>query len=125
MKLETIVYDKFKKIIPQDSLENIIFADVEDTSYEIFFYTWLANGDCKQCYELTAEGSLNENTLENIFKEIYRAIKTDKQYIADKRNIFTFKISKNNGIELYVKHYDKTTKIYNIKKEWKKKFIEN
>lgn len=125
MKLETIVYDKFKKIMPQDSLENIIFADVEDTSYEIFFYTWLTNGDCMQCYELTAEGSLNENTLENIFEEIYRAIKTDKQYIADKRNIFTFKISKNNGIELYVEHYDKTTKMYTIKKEWKKKFIEN
>ena len=38
MKIETLVFDNLKKMIPADASKTILFAGVADTNYELFFY---------------------------------------------------------------------------------------
>ena len=122
MKIETLVFDSLRKIIPKDASKTILFANVTDTSYELFFYSLFDDGIFKQCYTLAEDGILDAHLLDMTFAEIAEQIRTDKKYKSDSKNIFTF-IVDENGICLKVDHYSADARIYKIKKDWKEKYI--
>lgn len=120
MKLETLIYNNIKKVIPRESIKTVVYANISDTSYEIFFYClWPQNG-YRQCYDLAEAGVLDAYLLDTTFAEIARVIKADKIYSAKSNNLFTF-IVDAVGVKLTVEHFDKDTQIYRMKKEWKEK----
>lgn len=120
MKIETLFFDKLKSIIPERSKKNIFFFSVSNTSYEAFFYSYIDDIPV-QCYKLTEQGKLDERELDIVFEDVVKTFKDLKHYHKDKKNIITVIISKA-GITLDIEYYDKTSRIYEIKKDWKEKY---
>lgn len=82
MKLETLVYDKLKRVIPEKASKTVVYADVCLTSYELFFYCLLPRRGYGQCYELAEEGVLDAHLLDEAFAETVKVLKADKNYRA-------------------------------------------
>lgn len=122
MKIETLVFDSLRKVIPQDATKTILFASVTDTSYELFFYSSFDNDIFKQCYTLAEDGILDVHLLDMTFAKIAEQIRADKKYKANSNNVFTFMVD-GHGIGLDVDCYGVDAKLYKIKKEWKAKYI--
>lgn len=122
MKIETMVFDNLKKIIPTSASKTILFANVTDTSYELFFYCALADGEMHQCYTLAENGILDSHLLDLSFSKIALQIRSDKKYKAGNNNVFTFVVD-NSGVHLDVEYYEKDAKMYKLKKAWKEKYI--
>lgn len=120
MKLETLIYDAIKKVIPQESLKTAVYANVTDTSYEIFFYCLFPQNGYRQCYDLAEADVLDAHLLDMTFEEIAKVIKTDKAYESERNNLFTFIIDAS-GVKMTVEHFDKDTRMYRVKKEWNEK----
>lgn len=121
MKIETLIYEKVREIIPAKSEKTIFFAAISRTSYEVFFYSFI-NGIPKQCFELAEEGKMDENVLNKAFGEIVDIIRDSKQFIVDKYNIATIRIDKT-GIKIDIEYYDRNVRMYKIKKEWANQHI--
>ena len=122
MKIETLVFDNLKKIIPAEASKTILFANVTDTSYELFFYCALADGEFHQCYTLAEKGILDSYLLDVTFAKIAEQIRADKKYKTDSTNVFTFTVDKQ-GVRVTVDYYSKGIKTYKINKDWKGKYI--
>ena len=122
MKIETLVFDNLKKMIPADASKTILFANVADTSYELFFYCMLADGEFHQCYTLAENGVLDSHLLDLCFSEIASQIKSDEKYRAGSNNVFTF-VADHSGVHLDVEYYERNARMYKIKKDWKAKYL--
>lgn len=123
MKLETLIFDKVRKILPDKSDKTIFFVGITKTSQEVYFYSFI-NGEAVQCYTLAEQYELDENELAEVFSEIVEIIKNSKLYIPDKYNVGTISIDKS-GIKLDMGYYDMDASEYRIQKEWKNDNIGN
>ncbi len=122
MKPETLIYDQIRKITPEKSSRNIFFAAITQTSYEIFFYSYI-NGVAVQCYELAEQGLIDENDLDKAFGAIAGIIRDSKVFDTAKINIATITVDKS-GINMGMEYVDKNARMYKIKKEWEQNNIE-
>lgn len=123
MKIETLIYEKIRPIIPIKSEKTIFFAAISQTSYEVFFYSSI-DGKFVQCFQLAEEGILDENELDSVFKSIVNIIKESKFFMLDKYNIVTITIGKS-GVKMDIDYYDEDVRMYKVKKEWKQKYLIN
>lgn len=121
MKPETLIYDKVRPIIPKGSDKTIFFSSITQTSYEVFFYSFIA-GNPVQCYELAEEGKLDENELDSVFAAIVDIIKESKLFHGDENNIATITVDKT-GVKMDMEYYEKDARMYKIKKEWEQKKV--
>lgn len=121
MKPETLIYEKVRNIIPDNSEKTLFFAAISQTSYEIIFYSYI-DGTPIQCYELAEEDKLDANELDSVFEVIVDIIKNSKVFISDKYNIATIKLDKS-GIKMSMEYYDKDVRVYKVKKEWEQKIF--
>ncbi len=80
MKLETLAYDNIKKVLPKGALKTVVYANISDTSYEIFFYSLFPGQGYKQCYELAENNVIDYQLLEGTFEKMADIIKGDKNY---------------------------------------------
>lgn len=122
MKIETLVFDSLKEIIPRDASKTILFANVTDTSYELFFYCLFKDGVFKQCYTLAGDGILDSHLLDVCFSKIAEQIRADKKYRSDSKNVFTFTVDEQ-GVYLDVDYYSEDARTYTIKKDWQERYI--
>ena len=122
MKIETLVFDSLKKIIPQNAAKTVLFASVTETSYELFFYCLFEDGVFRQCYTLAEDGILDSYLLDMTFTKIAEQIRADKKYKSDSKNVFTFTVDER-GVRLTVDYYSEEARTYKIKKDWKEKYI--
>ncbi len=116
MKPETMMYEKIKQVIPENSDKTIFFASITKTSYEVFFYSFI-NGEPKQCYTLAEEGKLDENRLAEVFDSMVNIIRNSKVFKEDKINIATIRFE-DLKINMDMEYYEKNARMYKIKKEW-------
>ena len=121
MKPETIIYEKIKTIIPNGSDKTVFFVSITETSYGVFFYSFI-NGKAFQCYELAEDGELDENDLDSVFEFIVNTIKESKRYRGEQINIVTITLDKL-GVRMDVEYREKGTRMYKIKKEWEQKKV--
>lgn len=121
MKLETLLYEKIRDIIPEKSEKTIFFGAISQTSYEMFFYAFI-DGKPVQCYELAEQGVMDENELAEVFESVVHIVKESKAFDEGKMNIVTVQVDKS-GIELDVEHVDRDERMYRIKKGWEDKYI--
>lgn len=124
MKIETLIFDKIRKVLPLSASKSVLYACVSDTSRELFFYSLMEDGTWKQCFSLAEEGFLEENELEEIFSDIADAIKTDKKFQVSKLNLFSVIFDKT-GVKLSVDYYDKNARVYSIKKDWHNRYLQD
>ena len=117
MKLETLIFDKVKKIIPKRSEKTIFFVGITNTSQEVFFYSFI-DGKAIQCYTLAERYELDENELAKVFSEVVNLIKESKLYVADKYNVGTIVIDKF-GMKMDIECYNMDISEDKIQKEWK------
>lgn len=122
MKIETMVYDRLKNLIPSTSEKTILFACVGDTNQELFFYSLFAEKGYRQCFSLAEEGLLDENELDGTFEDISALIRKDRKYKFGEINVYTF-IFEKLKIELTVEYHEKDSRVYKIKKNWKQKYL--
>ena len=123
MKTETLVYDNLKRVIPENAQKTILFAAVGQTNYEIQFFSLLSNSNqFQQCFLLAESGELDENELDASFRKIAENIRADSHFKSDKINICTVEIDKV-GVKLGFEYYDKSARIFQIKKMWKEKYL--
>lgn len=121
MKPETLIYEKVRNIIPEKSDKTVFFAAISQTSYEVFFYSFIDENPI-QCYELAEQDLLDENELDAVFEAVAGIIRESKIFIADKNNIATIKVDKS-GIKMDMEYADKDARMYKIKKEWEEKNV--
>lgn len=121
MKPETIMLEKIREIVPSNSDRNIFFAAITQTSYEVFFYSFI-DGMPKQCFSLAEEGLLDANALDSTFEFIVNTIKGSKIFKPDKLNIATIYYDKA-CLKMDTDHYDNDVRLYKIKKDWLRKNI--
>lgn len=119
MKLETVIYDELKKVIPDKSVKTVLFAKVAKTNYEMFFYSYF-KGEEKPiyCFTLAENDKLDENVLDAVFEKIAKFVRDSEKFQPDKNNIITY-IIEQSGIDFTIEYFDKDKKIFEIKKEWK------
>ncbi len=121
MKPETLIFDKVRLIIPNGSSKTVFFASVTETSYEVFFYTYI-NANPIQCFDLAEQNLLDENELDAVFAYIVEVIRNADVYKKDKNNIATIIVDKSS-VKIDMTYVDKDARLYKIKKEWKQKNI--
>ena len=121
MKLETMIYDRVKRIIPKKSEKTIFFAGITETSHEVYFYAFI-DGSAVQCYTLAERYELDENELSKVFEEVVDDIKASELYILDKYNVVTIIVDQSE-VTVNVEHYDMGASEYRIQKEWKTTYI--
>ena len=117
MKLETLIYDKIRKIIPDKSEKTVFFVGITKTSHEVYFYTFI-DGQSVQCYTLAERYELDENELAEVFSEIVGIIKESKLYNQDKYNVSTILLDKS-GIKISIEYHGMEASEYKIQKKWK------
>lgn len=116
MKLEELIYDKIRSIIPIESDKTIFFVSITNTSYEIFFYAFI-DGKPVQCYKIAEDGKIDGNELDLVFASVVEIIKESELFHDDKNNIATITVDKA-GVKIDMDYYEKDARIYKIKKEW-------
>jgi hypothetical protein len=121
MKPETLIYDKVRNIIPENSEKVIFFVGITDTSQEVYFYSF-TGGKAVQCYTLAEQYELDENELAEVFSEIVKIIRESDIYTAGKYNVVTLTADRS-GISINTAHHDMDESEYKIQKAWKKKYI--
>ena len=121
MKLETLIYDKIKKIIPEKSEKTIFFAGITSTSKEVYFYSFI-DGKYEQCYALAEKYEIDENELSEVFSNVVKIIKDSTLYLNDKYNVATI-IEDNEEVSIKMEYFDVDISEYKIQKEWKKNYI--
>ncbi|MEF9939687.1 MAG: hypothetical protein RR768_06170 [Clostridium sp.] len=123
MKIETLLYDALKSVIPADATKTVLFAEVGETSYEIQFFSLLQDAkQYQQCFQMAEQGALDENALDGAFERIADLIRRDEQYKQNKINIFTLIVDKN-GVRLAAESFDRNARVYQIKKLWKEQYL--
>lgn len=119
MKLEELIYNSIKNIIPETSTKTIFFVSVSVTSYEVYFYS-LIEGEYKQCYELAEEGLLDENELDDVFANIVDIIRKSQDFNEDKCNIVSINVEQSK-LTVDFEYREKDARMYRIKKAWESK----
>ncbi len=122
MTIEQEIYSLLADIIPTNALEILLFCELEKTAYEMKFYVRFPDKSLKDCYTLAEQDMLNEEELNKIFYQIYRKLILTKEYVPMKRNVFTFRTDRTKFF-LEVIHYEKNIGLYQIKQEWKNKYL--
>ncbi len=122
MKLETLVYDKLKKVIPANASKTVLYVSVADTSYELFFYSRFDANEYRNCYEMAENGLIDAYLLDKVFADIAEMIKSSQLFHNSDMNIFTF-ILDEGGIRMNIEYFDRNVRIYQIKKEWKETYL--
>ncbi|MCC8168762.1 MAG: DUF600 family protein [Clostridiales bacterium] len=123
MKTETIIYDEIKKVIPTGSRKTVFFAEVTETSYEIYFYAFTGEKPV-QCYTLAEQGELDENELDAVFEAVSNIIKQSKAYDKNKMNIATITVD-HSGVYMDMEYYELNARMFILKKQWEQKYIMN
>ena len=123
MKIETMVYDRLKNLIPTTAEKTILFACVGDTSQELYFYSLFAQSGYKQCFSLAEEYLLDENELDRAFEDISRLIRKDRNYKSEEINVYTF-IFEKTKMELQIDYHNRNFSVYKIKKNWEQKYLD-
>ena len=119
--LENIV-ELLDSVLPSNSIKTVMFCEVEQKAYEIFYYSFFRDGTCKQCYDLASENVIEESMLDNVFERIAEYVRELEEYDSNVRNVVTIMIEGINEITC-LKKYDKSIGLYSIKKEWKDKYL--
>lgn len=122
MKLETVIYDKMRKAIPEGSEKTVVFAEVEDTCYEIVFYSRFGQEGYQQCYALAEEGILDGHSLQEIFGQMAESIRKDSHYQKEQINVFSFTFD-GNGVKMEIEQFGKETRLHRIEKAWKERYL--
>ena len=118
MKKIADIFELLDNVLPSDARRTVVFCEVEENAYEIFYYSYFSDDSCKQCYELEAEGKITSKTLENGFEKLASFIRDSSEYDPEKRNVITLLV--NGSIEKSkIEQFDKNVSLYKIKKEWK------
>ena len=105
LRLETMIYDKMRKVILEDSVRTVVFAEVEDTCYEIVFYSLFEQKGYKQCYALAEEGVLDGDILQKIFGQMAESIRMDSHY--EKEQIKSLTEQDDSNKKSHTKLYNK------------------
>lgn len=113
---------KIETVIPKNADKTIVFAEISDTSHDIFFYSYI-NSKPHQCYKLAEDGVLDANNLDIVFDQISNIIKRSGLYVSGKCNIVTIVLEKRDVKKISVEYFNNKAGLYNIKKEWKKEYI--
>ena len=112
------IFEILDGVLPTGATKTVMFCEVENKSYEIFYYSYFTDKSCKQCYELETEGKMDASILEKGFEKIALFVRDSKEYDAEMRNVVTITI---DGIaeDVKVDQFEKNVGLYKIKKEWK------
>lgn len=82
---------RIQKILP--GIEKLDFAGcVSDTGYSLEFYATL-KGQKYQCYELSDDGALDENDLDEFLRQLSKYLRTVTDYNKGELNKFKFTIN--------------------------------
>jgi hypothetical protein len=118
MKKTDNIFDLLDNILPGNIKKTVMFCEVEETAYEVFFYVYYADGSCKQCNELVDEGIIDSSALDTGFEKVANYIRNCDDFNAEARNVVTIKIE-GTSETVKMDHYDKSMGLYKIKKDWK------
>lgn len=112
------VFELVEDVLPAATQKTIVFCEIEQKSYEIFYYSYFADGSCKQCYEIESEGNIDSTTLKKGFEKIALFLRNCKEYEEDKRNVITVYVDALSR-KVEIRYFEKSIGLYKIKKEWK------
>lgn len=115
------IFELTEGILIPKAKKTVFFCEVEEGAYEIFYYVWLQDGSCRQCYDLAEEGKVEEILLDETFEKIAGFIQKTEMYDPENRNVVTLTVEGINERVSFDK-YDKSVGLYKIKKDWKLKY---
>lgn len=107
------IRDEILKIEAKGLADIELLALVTDTSYEVVFY---AKYDGKMCQsnDLAEDGILNLDFVDEIYADVAKAVREDKNYDSNKMNIV-----KASGNDITFEYDEKSCRTYSLKKNWK------
>ncbi|MEE1517762.1 MAG: hypothetical protein UF228_09230 [Lachnospiraceae bacterium] len=118
--IENIV-ELIDPIIPKGTKKIVFFCEVEDKASEICYY--LCNDiEPVQCYELAESGEIDSVLLDSTFEKLCDFIKQTNSYDETKRNVITILVD-GRSEKVFVEKFDKSVRLYKLKKEWKEKYL--
>lgn len=116
-KLEEI-FELLDGIIPKDAEKTIMYCEVENTAYEIFYFSYFEDGSCKHSSELIDAGLLDSFIIEKGFEKIADFIRRSETYDSERRNVITI-VTEGTLEKIESEKYEKSVGLYKIKKDWK------
>lgn len=115
------IFELTENILPPNYKKVIFFCEVEETAYEIFYYAYMNDDICKQCYEMAEEGIIDESVLDFGFDRLADFIRKCSSFDPISRNVITLIIDGINEEVNSIEKYNKKESLYKIKKDWKLK----
>ena len=123
------VSEKLQMVLPENWSKVCLYAEIEENSYEIFFYCYI-NGGKKpiQCYDLVEMYQIDEDEIDDIFFEINDVLKQEwlklKEQGKDIWSNYTFILNSNGKFSEEYDYSDLTEGSYDYKKAWKERYLE-
>lgn len=115
---------ELQAIIPADWKKIILYAEMTETSYEIFYYCFVRDSlEPIQCYDLPKSYDITEEKIDAGIERIAIIIKDEYNLTLDKWSIFTFILKENGNFKIDFDYTDLTDGSYDFKKEWKVKYL--
>lgn len=123
-----MIAEKIQMVLPKNWSKVCLYAEIEEDSYEMFFYCFL-QGENKpiQCYNLEEKYSINEDDIDEIFYQINQILKPEwlelKEKEKDVWSNLTFILNDNGEFFGEYDYSDLSNGSYDYKKEWKNKYL--
>jgi hypothetical protein len=108
-------------IMPKKVDKVVFFCEVEDNASECCYYVF-RNQEVKQCYALVEDESVDSLLLNNTLKKMADYIRQTQTYVNGKRNVVTI-IIEGTSEKIKTQVYEKSIGLYQLKKEWKEKYL--
>ncbi len=116
MRLETLTYDKVKKLMPDDSEKMIFFVGISEAGPKVFFYAFI-EGKAVPDYKLVEQNVIDENEVEQVCSEMANIVKGSELYVSDKYNVGTVTVEESS-VTIEMCYHDLDASLFRIHRNW-------
>ena len=114
------IAETLKSILPSNWEKVVLFGQIEESSYELFFYVKIEN-KYVQCFELEKTHEITRKDLRSIFKKLFNIFKPYQAQ--DKWTVCTFILSSRGKFSIKYDYEDLSDNLLKYKEDWKKKYL--
>lgn len=123
-----LIATKLQEILPADWEKVIFYAEVTDSSYEIFYYVFVSDREAPlQCYDIPELYEIEEEKIDEVFEELYNPLLAEQSDLEhqgkEKWTNYTLVLENNGKFSVNYDFSPLELEGYNYLTEWKKKYL--
>lgn len=123
-----LIATKIQEILPADWEKVVFYAEVTESSYEMFYYVYVP--DCEtplQCYDIPDLYEVDEEQIDEVFGDLYTPLLEEQldfeKQGKDKWTSYTFVLESNGKFSVNYDYSEADSNVSDYFAEWKNKYL--